>query len=445
MNKSIRRWERYSYDSLVKGVSDPVGRLFLSELGQENLDRVRVVHQGIDTVKQLYRGELHPDTLTYIEGLYEQGFGECADIGGHPWMVGSGGASGYQYRLQNSDLGLICFLKSRYADKNDSGAHLKVEASPHWIISRSGDEMQRELDALARHFFRDQPATSGVAVHICVDVQGWAPEAGFQDSLVTRARRMVAHDSQNVLFMNMGEIASTYNKGQSYLLGSASTVQFALYRKDVQAKATDKLDFWREVWGSAPGESFDKPAYNPEKAVWRLEFRFHHSVLAEFGRGAAQDMEYGFTLQSSIWSGIRGICGHLKGLWHYGLNSFRAERKASACGTRYFSPFWQFLLDDVKWSAPDGDFAYKRIKKTPGVGNEKNLMLAVGNLLSVYARNRFSAARAYACIKASGIYDDLYNYFERRAFHRLERFQESDIFQFIAKAINLRVLQGRAA
>ncbi|NMG49199.1 hypothetical protein GO613_13910 [Azoarcus communis] len=414
-------------------------------MGQHNLDRLEVIHHGLDTVKQLYSGRLSLNRLGEIEALYEQGFGECIELGGHVWALGSGGKSGYQYRLQNSDLGLICFVKSRYAEKTDSASHLKIEASPHWLHPRSADQMGDELDALAQHFFDDKPAPAGVAVHLCADLQGWAPPANFQDTLVTRARRMVSHQSQNVLFMNMGEIASTFNQGQSYLIGSASTVQFAMYRKDIQAKATDKLDFWSEIWRSAPGESFDKPAYNPERPVWRLEFRFHHSVLAEFGRGAAQDMEYGFTLQGAVWAGIRGACKHLQGLWSYGLNSFRSEMKASKRGYRYYAPVWQFLLDSVQFAPPVGDCFYKRVKKTPGVGNEKNLMLALGNLLSVYARNSFNVARAYACIKASGIYDDLYNYFERRAYGKCLPFHESDIYQFIEKAINLRVLQGRAA
>ncbi|QDF97684.1 hypothetical protein CJ010_14670 [Azoarcus sp. DD4] len=304
--------------------------------------------------------------------------------------------------------------------------------------------MHAELGVLAGCFL-ERAVPSGVAVHLCVDVQGWEPAKDFQDTLITRARRSSVHSGGNVSYMNMGEIASVFGNGQSYLFGSASTVQFAMYRKDVQAKAADKMDFWANVWSQAPGESFDRSAYDPERPVWRLEFRFHHSVLADFGRGMAQDMDYGFSFQSAVWAGLRGVCGHLQGLWAYGLNSFRSERRVSARGARYYAPMWQFLLDDVRWSCPDGDFAYRRVKKTPGVGNEKNLMLALGNLLSVYARNGFNATRAYACIKASGIYDDLYNYFEKRAYFRLQCFQESDIYQFVEKALNLRVLQGRAA
>lgn len=52
-------------------------------------------------------------------------------------MIGSGGASGYQFRLQNSDLGLILFLKSRYAEQDKEFSHFKIECSPHWLLPRS--------------------------------------------------------------------------------------------------------------------------------------------------------------------------------------------------------------------------------------------------------------------------------------------------------------------
>jgi hypothetical protein len=112
---------------------------------------------------------------------------------------------------------------------------------------------------------------------------------------------------------------------------------------------------------------------------------------------------------------------------------------------RYYSPFWQYLLEDIIFSEPMGDIMYKRVKKTPGIGNEKNLMLAVGNLLSCYARHGFLPDYAFKCLKSSGIYDDLYNYMDRRAYYRHQHFSEADIYQFICKGLQLRKLLGKAA
>jgi len=343
--------------------------------------------------------------------------------------------------LQNSDLGLIIFLKSRFAELLDDASHLKVEASPHWLVERSAAEMKRDFDALAT-VFMDRFDVAGVAVHMCVDVQGWEPPVGFSDHLVTRARRIVSHQSGNVMYMDLGEVATRYNKGQSYLFGSAASVQLAVYRKDLQAKAVDKLDFWRSRWSMAGKEDFSS-VYDESLPVWRLELRFHHSVIQDFARGYASQLEHGFSIVESIWSGIAGVAGHLQGLWRYGLESFRLE---DTQGTkRYLSPFWQFIRDDLSFGCPVGDFIYKRVKKTPGIGNEKNLMLAVGNLLSVYARNRFTADYAFDCIKKSGIYDDLYNYFANRFGRRALCVNESDIYQFVQKALQLRTLYGKAA
>lgn len=289
------------------------------------------------------------------------------------------------------------------------------------------------------------PRPKAAPPHICVDVQSWEPPANFSDRLVTRARRILSHDSCKVLYMDLGEVTLRYNQGQSYLFGSASSVQMAVYRKDIQAKATDKLDFWQDTWNRKAGDSYDTPAYNPDLPVWRIKLCFHHAVLAEFARGAAEQLEYGSSLQAGIWSHIQGVSQHLTGLWRYGLNGFRLEVQGERPSSRYLLPFWQLLGEDITYFAPVGDLDYKRVKKTPGLGCEKNLMLAIGNLLSLYARNRFPPKKALECLKASGIYDDLYAYMQRKADANFRIFQESQIFEFVTKALQLRTRLGKAA
>ncbi|MDR2093229.1 MAG: hypothetical protein LBP58_07950 [Azoarcus sp.] len=443
MGNEVKRWNRYSRVSLADNKTDAGGRLFLSGLGQVDLSRVHVLHSGLDTVRQLYTGTLQPDVLAEVSRIYNDGFGECLELGGHVWLLGSGGKSGYQYRLQNSDLGLIVFLKSRYVDVLQEGSHVKIECSPHWLYPRGIEAMGAELDALAKVFLTGL-RPSGCAVHLCCDIQGWGPGADFLDRLVTRARRFVSHRSSKVVYVDTGEIATSYNEGQSYLLGSASSVQMAVYRKDIQAKVMDKLDFWRNIWSQACGVDFTDTLYDETMPVWRVEFRFHHSVLADFGRGAASQMEYGFTVEQERWSHITGVSGHLQGLWSYGLTNFRLELVGEGVG-RYLDPVWQLLLEDIMHSAPVGDIFYKRVKKTPGVGSEKNLMLAVGNLLSLYARHGFSVDYSMQCLKGCGIYDDLYNYMNNRAHRRQEIFSESQIRQFVEKSLLVRRLLGRAA
>lgn len=452
MNKNVKRWRRVSEMSLAMNQDDPHGRLFLSpKFPMMDLSSLVVLHSGIDTVKQLFRGQIRPSVLSEVERIYGEGFGECIELGGVLWLVGSGGASGYQYRLQNSDIGLIVFLKSRYSEKDQDFSHLKIECSPHWLIGRKTSAMREDLFKLADVFIEgSQPA--GCATHICVDIQGWQPDDRLERDLISHAKRVRTHNSAKVVYMDMGEVAIKHDVGQSYLWGSASSVQLAIYRKDIQAKAVDKYDFWRTVWNRVPGESFDLPAYDPAKPVWRIELRFHHSVLAEFGNGeyasSLVDLPSGAKAlvgcdpRRSI-AHIEGVGRRLKGLWLYGLDLFRYEMHETGAG-RYIHPVWQWL-EDVGFHEPTLTVTFKRVRKEPGEGNGRSVGLALGNWLSIMARNRVEARAAFECLKLSGIYDDIYNHFQRRAFADFRPFQESEIFDFIEKGLRRRTLLGKAA
>lgn len=94
MNKQVKQWERYSVESLARNEQLAGGRLFMSEFGLADLSRIRLLHAGLDTVKQLYSGKLRQSVLEEVERVYNDGFGECMELGGHLWLIGSGGASG---------------------------------------------------------------------------------------------------------------------------------------------------------------------------------------------------------------------------------------------------------------------------------------------------------------------------------------------------------------
>ncbi|MCL2644125.1 MAG: hypothetical protein FWD51_01535 [Betaproteobacteria bacterium] len=453
MCKAVQKWQRLDINQRFEQTD--TGRLFASKLGQVEMDGFRVIHSGLDTVRQLYKGQIKGEVLAEVVRLYTERTGELMGLGGHVWLVRSGGKSGYQYMLQNSDLGLIVFLKSRFTEATDLGSHLKIECSPHWIHPRPIEQIASELDRLAACLL-DAPSGCGVAVHICADMQGWHPAArevgegsGFLERLKTRARRLVSHKSNNVEYFDIGEVGMQYGHNQSYLLGSASSVQLAVYRKDLEATAKDKLHFWQHLWEQAVHEDdFTKPAYVPGEPVWRVEFRFHQSVLEQFARGfEQQQMQEHGSLYSGLlddWMHIAGVSERLTGLWRYGLENYRLEVAAHGYG-RYYDPAWQILIEDVIHGSPAGDFLFKRVAKKPGEGNTKNLMLAVGNLLSCYARNRYTPDHAYNCLKASGIYDDLFQYMFDRACSRHEPMADNAIRDFITKGLLVRTLLGKAA
>ncbi|HIK98931.1 MAG TPA: hypothetical protein EYG13_05205, partial [Dehalococcoidia bacterium] len=105
---------------------------------------VNVVHFGTDTVRQLYRGSLHADILSLFDAP------GIVDFAGERWSAGRiGRDSGYQYRLQNADLGVILLVKSFHAQPDAPGPHLKIEVSPHCIRSQSPTELQTMMNRFA--------------------------------------------------------------------------------------------------------------------------------------------------------------------------------------------------------------------------------------------------------------------------------------------------------
>lgn len=419
-----KQWERFSTESLINGDADNKGSLFISELGQIDLVDVNLLRAGVDTVRQLYSGVCQFDVFDYVKDKYEGGFKEIIELGGIQWLLGSGGASGYRYRLQNSALGLILFFGSRYAESDKDGAHLKIEVSPHHIDRRSVNEIQGQLDQLAL-FLIEYPTPTGVAVHVALDVQGWEPPSDFERRLVCRSKRKVTYEGlESVEFDSLSQVSAIYGDRETFLFGTASALQFTLYRKDIEIRKRDKMHFWHDVWDkSTGGELSPETAFKHHLPVWRFELRFHHSVIQEFGLGIDEKLLT-----------FKQVSQHLTGLWRKGLDSYRLDKTRT-----YIDPFWQMISDDVEVYQPAKALLYKRAKKQPGFGNEKNVLLALGNLLSIYARNKFTTHQAYQYLKASGIWEDLTAYW----YVRMNGIDQ--IYEFIDKALNLRRLQGIAA
>jgi len=437
---SYKLWSRYSFSSLASQSEDPIGRLFLSGLGQVDLSGVTFLHEGVDTVRQIYQGVLKSDLLAEIQSAYDLGpSNRLFSFMGRRWILGSGGKSGYRFRLQNNEIGIILFIGSRYVDLASVGSHFKIDLSPHFIDSRRASHIQGYMDTLSSRLLVC-PKPAGCSVHLCVDVQGWTPPEDFFDLLVTRSRRRINHVGVGSVEFDLNEIASVYGNAQSYLFGSASGLQFSLYRKDLQAQAVDKIHFSQDVWNRRTDENF-KPLYQSGQSVWRFEFRYHHSVVNDFSEFVGERM-----------STFSDLVPHLTGLFRYALGNFRlnsfssaASRKSMSYRGVYIDPMWQLLLQDVVILAPDSGFFYRRPKKRPGVGGVKNVLLAVGNLLSIYARNGFDPVQSFDFLVKSGIFNDYAEYVRSR--YRLPNMQavQSKIFEKITVGLEIRLLLGAFA
>lgn len=93
------------------GLESAEGRLFLDlgKVGFVDLSGVRLLRCGVDTVRQLYRGMIRPEIMALFETP-----GAMVDFAGQRWHSGRVGRdSGYQYKLQNADLGFVLLVISR--------------------------------------------------------------------------------------------------------------------------------------------------------------------------------------------------------------------------------------------------------------------------------------------------------------------------------------------
>lgn len=372
------------------GEFDRSGRLFVDPGTAELVDLagVRVLRCGVDTVRQLYRGLIRPE----IMALFEKP-GAMVEFAGEFWHSGRVGKdSGYQYKLQNADLGLILLVKNFNAKLEAIGPHLKIEVSPHAIDALSPAALQQRMDDLAAavltHRGRNQ-----CAVHLALDVQGWQPPADLVARMHCRAR--THRDISGINELHWATKSSVYGRGETSMFGSASGVQLCIYNKTEQARAMDKLDFWEGVWRRRDSfDSSDPDNYDPAQDVWRIELRYHHSVIQQFASGSA-DVQTGAVIDTDSFG---DFSAHLDGLWRYGLGQFKLLRRPG-----YFEPFWTLIRDDVRVDLPVDSLVdrtdYRRSYKTARGFSGKNVELFLGNFVSLLARERVGAKVAFDRLK----------------------------------------------
>jgi len=367
------------------------GRLFfdVGRTGFSDLSKVRLLRCGVDTVRQLYRGLIHPDVLAMFEKS-----GTIVDFAGERWHAGRVGRdSGYQFKLQNADLGFVLLIKNFNAKADSIGPHLKIEVSPHAIDSLSPERLQARLDHYAAHVLSNIDVNQ-CAVHLALDVQGWKAPTDMVSRMQCRARNH--RDISGINSLEWATKSSVYGRGETSMFGSANGIQLCIYNKTEQAKATDKLDYWQSVWRRTddPFDADSQDNYNPEQDVWRIELRYHHSIIQQFASGSV-DINTGAAIDTRTYA---AFCAHLDGLWRYGLQSFKLIARDG-----YYDPFWTIIREEVRVDLPVDslleDTEYKRYYKSAQGFSGKNVELFLGNFVSLLARERVGATRAFECLQ----------------------------------------------
>lgn len=406
------------------------GRLFVDPAtgGLTDLSAVRLLRSSLDTVRQLYRGKIREEIMSLFDNP-----GTMVDFAGQRWHSGRVSKdSGYQYKLQNADLGLVLLIKNFNAKLENIGPHLKIEVSPHLIDGQSPESLQAKLDELARQVMTCVELNQ-CAVHIALDVQGWQPPVDLVARMHCRARTQ--RDISGINEILWATKSSVYGRGETFMFGSANGLQLCIYNKTEQARATDKLDYWERVWKRRDSfDVVDPQNYDPTADVWRIELRYHHSVIQQFADGSC-DVNTGAIINTHSFD---ALAAHLDGLWRYGLTQFKFIARPG-----YFDPFWTLIRGDVRVDLPVDSLLnetdYRRSCKTSRGFSGKNVELFLGNFVSLLARERVGAKKAFAALKCWDCWPVIRDHYAEKGMTEL------DIYRHIRDLLEERHIRwGRA-
>lgn len=170
---------------------------------------------------------------------------------------------------------------------------------------------------------------------------------------------------------NFSEISGIYGRSQSFKFGSAGAVQLAVYNKTIQAKSIDKFDYIEHKWEESTRLSDGSVGYDVEQDVFRVELRYHHSVIQQFALGTCnkETGEIGVNLKT-----YSQIIRHIPALWQYGLTSFKLKYNSN-----YLDPIWTVLQEDIEFTFPESSYEknlhYKRYYKKATSFSGKNYQL----------------------------------------------------------------------
>lgn len=406
------------------------GYFYTGRKEEYDLTNVRILTNVVDTVRQLYSGIPNTQLVAALYTAYESSFQPEVEFFGYSWILQGGSGGGFRYMLRNNDLGLVVHLINRHTKAIDSetselscefpeSTHLKIECSPHFLLSQSVGEVQAFLNDIAHEVFEGEGGWdyAGCAVHLAVDIAGigeYIPDR-FRERLITLSTLRDQHFGVDG-FDHSNHIVQ-YGNAQSILYGKPDRVQFNMYNKTEQAVVTDKLDFWQNIWLQNK-DRHGQPIYQIGEPVMRVEFRLHHSVIKEFTPASAidyaqtdhiplcdsqtgeiitlgtlkeynlggnvyqyADVDLSNATEFRLLNSYLEISSYLDSIWRYCLKRFRLHLKPKSA---YIDPLWMVLRDDVSWYTQPIIFKRTYTKKSEGV--EKNIGLFIGNGLTLAAR-----------------------------------------------------------
>ena len=426
----MKKFDRYSLESLAKNETDTKGRLFAGDFGFVDLTPVEIVGASVDTVRQLFYGLPVPELIDRLEQYAKAGesiFTFSNSNTAQKWhFTRMGKIARYRYKLQSNDEGIVILFGSFFNKMDKPGQHLKIELSPHFISQHSSEKIWERLhgyNGLSR-FFLDEPEAKGCAIHLACDYQGFNLPKDFIYKFSTYSRTIRAYDGlNNIDLSDITEAIATYggdDLAKNYLIGKAASVQFCLYDKSLEVVKSDKLDYFHQEWNAYTFGFFD-----PEKTVRRIEARLHHQVIREIGIGMEKEFE-----------SFIEIVPYLTDIWRYALSKNRLNIDDKH---EVLHPFWQLLMEDVYFYVPAKGLFLCRKKKESVSPIGKNIGLALGNMITIYARQHMNVKQVMQQLRLLTFYPELISYYRSR------NLTESDLREYVERSLCLRHLIGKAA
>ncbi|MBS4052232.1 MAG: hypothetical protein KGZ69_13655 [Methylomonas sp.] len=424
--------QRFSARSLsTNGAEDEKGRLFFDPVnGFTDLSEVQIVGVSVDTIRQLFYGIPDEGLIDKLEAHLKnhEDLIYLGAPGGIRWhFTKMGKVARYRYKLQNNDEGIVILFGSFYEKLDAPGQHLKIELSPHFISQRSKLKIWQRLHGdygLSRCFLHD-PIPRGCAVHLAADYQGFTFDSDAISRLSTYSRTIRTFDAiSEIDLSDFSEAVASYgghSTEKNYLIGRASSFQVCMYDKTKEMVKRDKQDYYQREW-----MAYSLGFYDLAKKVRRLELRFHHSVIREFGHGMEKSLE--------SWIDIADL---LTDIWRYGLT--RTRFSLSTSRQSVIHPFWQLLMQDVEFYMPADGVRICRKKKESVDPIAKNISLLIGNMITLCARSGMDTKQVMGQLKRLTFYPQIVSYYISRGL------SESDLRENVEKGLALRRIIGKAA
>jgi hypothetical protein len=232
-----------------------------------------------------------------------------------------------------------------------------------------------------------------------------------------------------------GRPSSTYYRGETSMFGSASGLQICIYNKTEQAR-DGQARLLGKVWRTTdnPFDDADQGNYDAAKPVTRIELRFHHSIVQQFSLGSL-NVHTGQAIGGHTYA---ALVPHLDGLWRYGCEAFRLLDRPVT-----YNAFWTLISQDVRVSLPVVSLidhaTYKRHYKTARGFSGKNVDLFIGNMVSLLARERVGAKKAFASLKEWDCWPVIRDHYAAKGK------TENGIYQHIKDLLQERIIRwGRA-